>query len=164
MCRPECRFSGEEIMSQPPDIFGLIRYLAEEKERMAKQKPPGIPAFIDWRDQTYVGSIQEIAPDYSREIVLLNKSPQPVSDEFKNAVLALDKNRLRLTAESMFDLRARIHILKRSEERLMGLTEGQQEFLQNEGVEVTEETTGETMTAFSPKYYADPDYKGISKN
>lgn len=151
-------------MSQPPDVFGLIRYLAEEKERMAKQQPPGIPAFIDWKDQTYVGSIQEIAPDYSREIVLLNKSPQPVSNEFKSAVLALDKNRLHLKAEPMFDLRARIHILRRFGERLMGLTEDQQEFLQGEGVQVTEATTGETITAFSPKYYADPDYKGTSRN
>lgn len=151
-------------MSQPPDVFGLIRYLAGERERMAKQKPPGIPAFIDWRDHTYVGSIQEIAPDYSREIVLLNKSPQPVSDEFTNAVLALDKSRLRLQAEPMFDLRARIHILRRSGERLMGLTEDQQEFLHKEGLEVTEETTGETFTAFSPKYYADPDYKGTTRN
>lgn len=151
-------------MSQPPDVFGLIRYLAEERERMAKQQPPGIPAFIDWRDHTYVGSIQEIAPEYSSEIVLLNKSPQPVSEEFKNAVLALDKNRLRLNAEPMFDLQARIHILGRSGERLMGLTEDQQEYLKREGVEVTEATTGQTMTAFSPKYYADPDYKGTSRN
>jgi len=151
-------------MSQPPDVFGLIRYLAEERERMAKQQPPGIPAFIDWRDHTYVGSIQEIAPEYSSKIVLLNKSPQPVSEEFKNAVLALDKNRLRLNAEPMFDLQARIHILGRSGERLMGLTEDQQEYLKREGVEVTEATTGQTMTAFSPKYYADPDYKGTSRN
>lgn len=151
-------------MSQPPDVFGLIKYLAEEKERMAKMQPAGIPTFIDWRDHTYVGSLQEIAPDYSREIVLLNKSPQPVSDEFTNAVLALDKNRLFLKVEPMFDLRARIHILRRSGKRLMGLTEDQQEFLKSEGVEVTEHTTGQTVTAFSPKYYADPDYKGTSSN
>ncbi|MFQ5989873.1 MAG: hypothetical protein ACE5K9_08160 [Candidatus Methylomirabilales bacterium] len=151
-------------MSQPPDVFGLIRYLADEKERMAKMQPSGIPAFVDWRDHTYVGSIQEIAPDYSSEVVLLNKSPEPVSDEFKNAVLALDKNRLFLKVEPMFDLRARIHILRRSGERLMGLTEDQQEFLKSQGVEVTEQTTGQTVTAFSPKYYADPDYKGTSRN
>ncbi|MFQ5846588.1 MAG: hypothetical protein ACE5IQ_02825 [Candidatus Methylomirabilales bacterium] len=151
-------------MSQPPDVFGLIRYLAEEKERMAKQQPPGIPAFIEWRDNTYVAGIQEIAPEYSREIVVLNKSPQPVSEEFKNAVLALDKNRLRLRAEPMFDLRAGIHILRRVGERLGGLTEDQQEFLQREGVEITEETTGQVINAFSPKYYADPDYKGTSRN
>ncbi|MFQ5850876.1 MAG: hypothetical protein ACE5JU_09845 [Candidatus Binatia bacterium] len=148
----------------PPDIFAVIKYLAEEKERMARQKPAGIPAFIEWRDDTYVGSIQEIAPEYSREIVLLNKSPQPISEEFKNAILALDKNRLQLKAEPMFDLRARIHILRRPEERLMGLTEDQQEYLQKEGVEVTEDTTGETITAFNPKYYADPEYKGTSRN
>lgn len=152
------------MSAQPPDVFGLIRYLAEERERMAKQHPPGIAAFVDWRDHTYVGSIQEIAPEYSREIVLLNKSPQPISEEFKNAVLALDKTRLRLRAEPMFDLRARIHILRRSGERLMGLTEVQQEFLQREGVEITEQTTGQTMTAFRPKYYADPDYKGTTGN
>jgi len=29
---------------------------------------------------------------------------------------------------------------------------------------VTEETTGQSFTAFSPKYYADPDYKGTSRN
>ncbi|MGH7480322.1 MAG: hypothetical protein ACREJ8_12160, partial [Candidatus Methylomirabilales bacterium] len=114
-------------MSQPPDVFGLIRYLAEEKERVARQQPPGIPAFIEWRDQAYVGTIQEIAPEFSREIVLLNKSPQPVSEEFKTAVLALDKGRLRLQAEPMFDLRARIHILRRAGDRLLGLTEEQQE-------------------------------------
>jgi len=151
-------------MSQPPDIFGLIRYLADEKERVGRQQPPGIPAFIEWRDQTYVGSIQEIAPEFSREIVLLNKSPQPVSGEFKTAVLALDKGRLRLQAEPMFDLRARIHILRRAGDHLLGLTEEQQEHLQREGVEVTEETTGQGFTAFSPKYYADPDYKGTSRN
>jgi hypothetical protein len=151
-------------MTQPPDIFGLIRYLAEEKERMVRQKPPGTPAFIEWRGETYNGSIQEIVPEFSREIVLLNKSIQAVSEEFKNAVLALDKNRLRLGVEPMFDLRAKIHILRRSGDRLMGLTEEQQEFLQREGVEVTEETTGQTFTAFSPKYYADPDYKGTSRN
>jgi hypothetical protein len=151
-------------MSQPPDIFGLIRHLADEKERMARQKPPGVPIFIEWRDQTYVGSIQEIAPAFSREIVLLNKSPQPVSEEFKKAVLALDKSRVRLRVEPMFDLRARMHILRRSGDQLMGLTEGQQEYLQREGVEVTEETTGQSFTAFSPKYYADPDYKGTSRN
>jgi len=151
-------------MSQPPDIFGLIRYLADEKERMARQNPPGVSAFIEWRDQTYVGSIQEIAPAFSREIVLLNKSPQPVSEEFKKAVLALDKGRVRLRVEPMFDLRARMHILRRSGDQLMGLTEGQQEYLQREGVEVTEETTGQSFTAFSPKYYADPDYKGTSRN
>jgi len=151
-------------MSQPPDIFGLIRYLADEKERMARQNPPGVAAFIEWRDQTYVGSIQEIAPAFSREIVLVNKSPQPVSEEFKKAVLALDKGRVRLRVEPMFDLRARMHILRRSGDQLMGLTEGQQEYLQREGVEVTEETTGQSFTAFSPKYYADPDYKGTSRN
>lgn len=147
-----------------PDIFAGLKYLAEEKERMARQTPPGTPAFVEWRDQAYVASIQEIAPDYSTEIVLLNKSPQPVSEEFKNAILALDKNRLCLKAEPMFDLQARIHILRRSGNRLMGLTEDQQEFLQREGVEVTEETSGETITAFNPKYYADPDYKGTSRN
>jgi len=151
-------------MSQPPDIFGLIRYLAEEKERVARQQPPGIPAFIEWRDQTYVGSIQEIAPEFSREIVLLNKSPQPASQEFKAAVLAMDKGRLRLQAEPMFDLRARIHILRRAGDRLLRLTDEQQEYLQREGVEVTEETTGQSFTAFSPKYYADPDHKGTSRN
>lgn len=147
-----------------PDIFAGLKYLAEEKERMAKQKPPGVPIFVEWRDQTYVASIQEIAPDYSREVVLLNKSPQPVSEEFRSAIMTLDKNRLCLKTEPMFDLRARIHILRRSGEKLVGLTEDQQEFLQREGVEVTEETTGQTTTAFSPKYYADPDYKGTSKN
>ena len=30
--------------------------------------------------------------------------------------------------------------------------------------EVTEETSGETITAFNPKYYSDPDYKGTSRN
>lgn len=151
-------------MNQPPDIFAGIKYLAEEKVRMARQQPPGIPVFVSWRDQTYVGSIQEIAPDYSREIVLLNKSPQPVSEEFRQAILVLDTQRLCLEVEPMFDLRARIHILRRIGNRLMGLTEPQQEYLQKEGVEVTEATTGETFTAFAPKYYADPDYKGTSRN
>lgn len=151
-------------MDQPPDIFAGIKYLAEEKVRMARQKPPGIPIFIDWRDQSYVGSIQEIAPEYSREIVLLNKSPQPISEEFKKAILALDKNRLCLQAEPMFDLLATIHILRRSGDRVMGLTEDQQEYLQREGVEITEATTGQTITAFAPKYYADPGYEGTSRN
>jgi hypothetical protein len=151
-------------MNQPPDIFGLIRYLAEEKERVARQQPPGSPVFIEWRDQAYVGSIQEIVPEFSREIVLLNKAPQPVSAEFKTAVLALDKGRLRLRVEPLFDLRARIHILRRVGDRLLELTEGQREHLQREGVEVTEVTTGQSFTPFSPTYHVNPDYEETSRN
>ena len=143
-------------MNQPPDVFGLIKYLAAEKERMLRQKPPGIPAFIEWRDNTYVGSFQEIAPEYSAEIILLNKSLQPVSEEFKSAILTFDKNRPCLRAEPTFDLRASMLLLRRSGDRLMKLTRDQEDFLQTEGVEITEETTGETVTVFAPQEPADP--------
>lgn len=158
----DAAFSGLKQMSQPPDVFGLIRYLANEKERMAKQKPPGIPVFIGWRNHTYIGSFQEIVPEFTREIILLNKSPQPISEDFKNAVLAFDKNRLCLEAEPTFDLQARIILLRRSGERLMSLTKDQEEFLQREGLEVTEEATGQTITVFSPQESPGPISKGTN--
>ncbi len=151
---------GLEFMSQPPDVFAIIRYLSGEKERMARQQPPGIPVFIEWRGHTYIGSFQEIAPEFSREIILLNKSPQPVSEDFKSALLAFDKDRPCLQAEPTFDLQARILLLRRCGERLQRLTRDQEEFLQREGLEVTEQTTGETITVFSPQELADPTSPG----
>lgn len=138
-------------MNQPPDVFALIRYLAAEKERVQRQRPPGIPTFIEWKNNTYVGSFQEIAPEYTAEIILLNKSPQPVSEDFKSAILTFDKNRPCLRAEPTFDLRASMLLLRRSGDRLLRLTRDQEDFLQREGVEVVEETTGETITVFRPQ-------------
>ncbi len=125
-------------------------------------QPPGIPVIIEWRNQTYLGSFQEIAPEFSREIILLNKFPQPISEDFKNAILAFDKNRLCLEAEPRFDLQAGTFLLKKSGERLMSLTTDQEEFLQRESLEVTEETTGQTITVFRPQESADPKSKGTS--
>ncbi|MCH8329755.1 MAG: hypothetical protein IIB81_05200, partial [Nanoarchaeota archaeon] len=51
-------------MTNQPDIYQVARnYLALEKQTLTRNVPPAIAALIEWRVQTYIGSIQEVAPE-----------------------------------------------------------------------------------------------------
>lgn len=139
-------------------------YLAEEKGRLARQIPRGVAAFLEWRERTYACSVQEIAPEYSREIVLLSKSSQPISGELQGAILALEPGRPCLRAEAMLDLARGLHILRRSGNRMTEMTPEQTEYMKKKRMVITDDSTKQTATEYQPRHYANPEDAGSSKN
>lgn len=148
-----------------PDWYQVARnYLTQEKRSSSRNIPPTIVALIEWKGQTYVGGIQEVAPEYSKEIVLLSKSSHPIPKELKNAIAELDKDRLSLSAGTMLDLEGRLHVLRRVGDRLQQMTAGQMHYMERQPKTIVEENTGEIITASQPKRYISPEDMGPRSN
>jgi hypothetical protein len=98
-----------------------------EKEKILKtcNYPVPISVLITHKGCVYIGSIQNVAPELSDEIVLLSKSSYKLPDELVNAIRKLDEKRLELDAEDSLDLNGRQHILRRVENRLIYMTSEQ---------------------------------------
>jgi len=78
---------------------GAKELLEGEKRKRSLNKPEPVGVLVIWKDYTYIGSIQVIVPDFSKEIVVLSKSTIPLQVEFDNAIRKLDPGRLELTAD-----------------------------------------------------------------
>lgn len=102
-----------------------------EQEKLSKfyNYPRPTSAIIKWNDLVYIGSIQEIVPEFSKEIVLLSKSRYILPDKLMNAIRELDKGRLELIADSFLDLIGRQHILRMLDNRLTNMTEEQTKYM-----------------------------------
>ena len=105
------------------------RILEGEKTLKYANYPEPKSAMIRWRDNIYIGSIQEIAPEISNEIVLLSKSSQPLPVGLVNAIGKLDSQRLELDADESLDLDGRQHIVRLLENRLVHMTSSQIDFM-----------------------------------
>lgn len=119
--------SREEILSKWEQ--GAKELLQDEKRKRALNKPEPVGVLVIWKDYTYIGSIQVIVPDLSKEIVVLSKSTIPLPVEFDNAIRKLDPVRLELTADDILDLTGRQHILRRVENMLTRMTPDQTEYM-----------------------------------
>ncbi len=108
---------------------GARKLLHAEKRKRALNKPEPVGVLVIWQDYTYIGSIQVIVPDFSKEIVVLSKSTIPLPVEFDNAIRKLDPGRLELTADDKLDLTGRQHILRRVENRLTMMTPDQTAYM-----------------------------------
>ncbi len=98
-----------------------------EQEKLAKRynNPEPISAIIIWKGNGYIGSIQEIVPGFSKEIVLLSKSSYPLDTKLIGAIKNLDKERLELYAADAIDLEGIQHVLRRLDNKLIYMTEEQ---------------------------------------
>lgn len=103
--------------------------LEQEKLSKSYNYPRPTSAIIKWNDLVYIGSIQEIVPEFSKEIVLLSKSRYILPDKLMNAIRELDKGRLELIADSFLDLIGRRHILRMLDNRLTNMTEEQTKYM-----------------------------------
>lgn len=103
--------------------------LQQEKSRKPLNYPEPAGALIEWQDNTYIGHIQEIVPDYSKEIVALSKTSFPLPNELVEAIRKLDAKRLELHADDSLDLSGRQHVLRRVEGRLTHMTPKQTEYM-----------------------------------
>ncbi len=139
-------------------------YLAEEKQSLSKNVPLAIAVFVDWKGQTYIGGIQEIAHGYDKEIVLLSKSSQPIQKELIKAIINLDKCRLTLLAEPILDLEGRLHILRRVENKLQQMTPNQMNYMELKQKVIIEENTGKVVIRSQPQRYIKPEDMGSRRN
>jgi len=98
-----------------------------EQEKLVKQynNPEPISVIIIWKGNNYIGSIQEIVPGFSKEIVLLSKSSSPLNKKLIDAIKKLDKERLELHTGDTIDLEGRQHVLRRLDDKLVYMTEEQ---------------------------------------
>lgn len=92
-----------------------------EKEEMLKtcNYPTPISILIAWNGGIYIGSIQNVAPELSDEIVILSKSSYKLPNDLVKEIRKLDDKRLELCADESLDLNGRLHILRRVENRLI---------------------------------------------
>lgn len=91
--------------------------------------PQAMYANIYWKNDFYVGSIQEIVPESSKEIVLLSKSSRLYPKELAQTLKRLDPGRLELFAEDNLDLNGRQHIVRKIDDKLVHMTSDQTKFM-----------------------------------
>lgn len=106
-----------------------IYILEQEKVMNAFNCPESVGVVIKWKDDIYIGSIQEIVPEFSKEIILLSKSTNKLPDDLVKAIRKLDEKRLELYADESLDLDGRQHILRRVENRLILMDSQQTEYM-----------------------------------
>ena len=82
---------------------------------------------LHWRSKTYVGYIKEIAPEFSKEIVLVYKTFNPVEEYLIRAVRKKDNEEL--YADDSMELVGRYHLARKLNDRLTFLTPEQEEYI-----------------------------------
>ena len=118
----------------------VSRYYNAVAERIISRAKaiPNVPdcalVLLNWRQHEYFGSLQEIAPNYSREIILLNKTSEPVMPELTHAIKGIEPSILIIKADNELDLEGRTHVLRRLESRLTKMTAEQTEYIMNHPV------------------------------
>lgn len=100
--------------------------------------PKTICANIYWKNDFYIGSIQEIVPEFSKEIVLLSKSSKHYPEELAQALKRSDSGRLELFAEDNLDLEGRQHVLRKIDDKLIHMTPDQTKFMMSYPMKIFE--------------------------
>lgn len=93
--------------------------------------PKPISANIYWKNVFYIGAIQEIVPEFSKEIVLLSKSSLHYPEELAKALRRLDSGRIELFVEDDLDLEGKQHIVRRIGDKVVHITTEQAIFIAN---------------------------------
>ena len=117
----------EEIIKQWELVAKSL--LQVEKSGKPKRYPEPTGVFVTWRGSAYIGSIQVIVPDFSKEIVVLSMTSSPPPVKLVDAMKRICPGRLELTADDMLDMIGRQHVLRRMENRLTLMTPDQTAYM-----------------------------------
>lgn len=104
----------------------LLNNLRETKRNI---HPEPVDALVEWMAGIYIGWVQEIAPEYSKEIVLLSKNSNPLNSDFLSAIRKLDPNRIYLIADDSINLDGTQHLLRRLQNKLTYMTPEQTKYM-----------------------------------
>lgn len=108
----------------------MAKYLLEQEKRLKPfNYPTPTSVLVTWNGAVYIGSIQEVAPEFSDEIVLLSKSSCGLHSDLVNMIRKLDKDRLELLADNSLDLNGRKRILRRLGNRLLPMNSEQKKYM-----------------------------------
>lgn len=113
-------FSSEHVAAE------LLKY-ERDAFKQIEPKPPRV--MVKWWGRSYTGYIEEIAPDYSREIVLLTKTSHPLPNDLANAIRKLDTGRIDLEADNSLDLNNRCVVMRFTGNRLTSMTPEQTRYV-----------------------------------
>lgn len=111
-----------------------------KKEEMTNifTRPKPTSANIYWKNDFYIGAIQEIVPEFSKEIVLLSKSSMHYPEELARALRRLDPGRIELFTDDNLDLEGRQHVVRRIDDKIVHMTTEQTMFMMNYPMEIFE--------------------------
>lgn len=103
--------------------------LQQEESIKHRIRPMSIGVLVTWKGNIYIGSIQEIAPEFSDEIILLSIPSMYLCEELVGTIRKLDKGRLEICADNYLDLYGRQHVLRRLGNRLTQMTSEQTKYM-----------------------------------
>jgi hypothetical protein len=119
--------------------------LQQEKELSVFNHPKPTGVLVEWKNKLYIGSIQQIVPDYSKEIFMLSKSSSLLPDGLVKAIKEQNPERLYLHADSTLDLTGRQYVLRKLEDRLVALTPEQDQYVAKKKLRIRELPTRFSM-------------------
>lgn len=122
---------GEEEIKEEDLNWENVAKSILEKEKILKhfEYPAPIFVLVKHKDDIYIGSIQYIGPEFSKEIVLLSKSNYVLTDSLVREIKKIDKDRLELIVDESLDIRGRQHILRVIGNRLEKMSPEQTEYM-----------------------------------
>jgi len=100
--------------------------------------PKPTSANIYWKNDFYIGAIQEIVPEFSKEIVLLSKSSMHYPEELAQVLRRLDPGRIELFADDNLDLEGRQCVVRRIDDKIVHMTTEQTMFMMNYPMKIFE--------------------------
>lgn len=100
--------------------------------------PKPTPANIYWKNDFYIGAVQDIVPEFSKEIVLLSKSSNHYPKELAQTLRRLDSGRIELFADDNLDLEGRQHVVRRIDDKIVHMTAEQTIFMVNYPMKIFE--------------------------
>ncbi len=113
-------------------------FLEQERLKKPLMHPEPTGVLIKWDGCTYVGGIQVIVPEFSKEVVVLSMSTHPLPIYLADAIRKLDPGRLELEADDKLDLTGRQHVLRRLKSRLTYMTPQQTGYMIKHPVRICE--------------------------
>lgn len=121
--------------------------LQQEKELSVFNHPKPTGVLVEWKNGLYIGSIQQIVPEYSTEIFMLSKSSSLLPDGLVKAIKEQNPERLYLHADSALDLTGRQYVLRKLEDRLVALTPEQDQYVTKKKFKISEVNTRISIAA-----------------
>lgn len=134
-------YVGYDIMIEKTDTWAedAAYCLLEMLKRLKYHNyPEPTCVLVTWKNGIYIGVIQTIVPTFSKEIVFLSKSSNPIGYKVADAIRKMDNGIFELIADDILDLTGRYHVVRRLENKLVKMTSEQTVYMVNHPMRIEE--------------------------